>query len=172
VFAADLTIPDGIKYQIQIFTLSKPAAIKSLKGLCPIFETRSASGRYIYRVGLFNEYQDVLSHLNAVKKLGFRNAYIVGYVDGKEMTVNQVRVEEKKRKEAAVVLCNVIIVPSDASDGVMLEGIRQQASGKDVARSEERIIVGPFSSKAQAAALVEFVEVMGYGDATIENTER
>ena len=87
-------------------------------------------------------------------------------------TVLDYDAEEKKRKEAAVVLCNVIIVPSDASDGVMLEGIRQQASGKDVARSEGRIIVGPFSSKAQAAALVEFVEVMGYGDATIENTER
>lgn len=170
-FVADVTIPEGVKYQIQLFTVSKPATIKSLKGLCPVFETRSASGRYIYRVGLFNEYKDVLSHLNAVKKVGFRNAYIVGYVDGKEFSVNQVRAEEKKRKEAAVEFFNVVIIPSAAADAVMLEGIRQQSSGKDVAKGEGRIIVGPFNSKAQAVALIEFVEVMGYGDAKLEKIE-
>jgi hypothetical protein len=170
-FVMDVTIPEGVKYQIQLFTLSKPATVKSLKGLCPVFETRSASGRYIYRVGLFNEYKDVLSHLNTVKKIGFRNAYIVGYVDGKELSVNQVRVEEKKRKEAEVEFFNVIIIPSASADSVMLEGIRQQSSGKDVAKGEGRIIVGPFNSKAQAVALIEFVEVMGYGDARLEKIE-
>ncbi len=170
-FAADMTIPEGIRYQIQIFSTAKPASVKSLKGLCPVFETRSASGRYIYRVGLFNEYKDVLSHLNAVKRVGFRNAYIVGYIDAKEQAVNKVRAEEKKRKEAAVEFFNVVIIPSPTADGVMLDGIRQQASGKDVARGEGRIIVGPFGNKAQAVALVEFVEVMGYGDASIEELE-
>jgi len=170
-FAADMTIPEGIRYQIQIFSTAKPASVKSLKGLCPVFETRSASGRYIYRVGLFNEYKDVLSHLNAVKRVGFRNAYIVGYIDAKEQAVNKVRAEEKKRKEAAVEFFNVVIIPSPTADGVMLDGIRQQASGKDVARGEGRIIVGPFGNKAQAVALVEFVEVMGYGDASIEKLE-
>lgn len=170
-FAADMTVPEGIKYQIQLFSVSKPAPLKSLKGLCPVFETRSASGRYIYRVGLFNEYKDVLSHLNAVKRLGFRNAYIVGYIDGKEKAVNQVRAEEKKRKEAVTEYFNVVIIPSAVADGVMLEGIRQQAAGKDVAKGEGRLIVGPFNSRAQAVALIEFVEVMGYGDATIEKFE-
>ena len=167
-FAADMTIPEGIQYQIQIFSTSKPVDIKTLKGLCPVFETRSASGRYIYRVGLFHEYKDVLSNLNAVKKVGFRNAYIVGYVDGKEQAVNKVREEEKKRKDAAVEFYNVVVIPSGPADGVMLEGIRQQSSGRDVAKGDGRIIVGPFNSKDQALALVEFVEVMGYGDADLE----
>lgn len=170
-FVVDVTIPEGVKYQIQLFTLSKPAAIKSLKGLCPVFETRSASGRYIYRVGLFNEYKDVLSHLNTVKKIGFRNAYIVGYVDGKEVSVNQARQAEKERKEAVKELFRVVIIPSGAPDPVMIEGIRQQSSGKDVARGEGGLVVGPFGSKAQAVALVEFVEVMGYGDAMIEKID-
>ena len=170
-FVSDVTIPDGIKYQIQIFTVSKPATIKSLKGLCPVFETRSASGRYIYRVGLFNEYKDVLSHLNTVKRLGFRNAYIVGYVDGDELSVNKVRAIEKERKEAAAEFFNVIVIPSGPSDAVMLEGIRQQSSGRDVAKGDGKLIVGPFNNRAQAVALVEFVEVMGYGDAIIEKLE-
>ena len=53
----------------------------------------------------------------------------------------------------------------------MIEGIRQQAQGKDVARAEEGLVVGLFNNKAQAVALVEFVEVMGYGDATVETVE-
>ena len=170
-FVTDVTIPEGIKYQIQLFTLSKPVAIKSLKGLCPVFETRSASGRYIYRVGLFNEYKDVLSHLNTVKKLGFRNAYIVGFVDGKEVSVNQARQAEKEHKEVQKELFRVVIIPSGAPDPVMLEGIRQQSSGKDVARGEGGLVVGPFNNKSQAVALVEFVEVMGYGDATLEKID-
>ena len=171
-FAADITIPEGIVYQIQVFSSTQAATQKALKGLCPVFETRSASGRYVYRVGLFNEYKDVLANLNTVKRVGFRNAYIVGYVDGKEMSVNKVRIEEKARKEAAVELYRVSIIPSGGTaDSVMIEGVRQQAGGKDVARSDGGLIVGPFNNKSQAVALVEFVEVMGYGDAKIEVIE-
>ena len=171
-FVTDTAIPEGIVYQIQVFSTTQPATVKALKGLCPVFETRSASGRYIYRVGLFNEYKDVLSNLNTVKRVGFRNAYIVGYVDGKEMSVNKVRAEEKARKEALTELYRVAIIPSGGVvDSVMIEGIRQQASGKDVARQDGGLMVGPFNNKSQAVALVEFVEVMGYGDAKIEQIE-
>ena len=171
-FVTDTTIPEGIAYQIQVFSTTMQASEKALKGLCPVFETRSASGRYIYRVGLFNEYKDVLANLNAVKRAGFRNAYIVGYVDGKEMSVNKVRIEEKARKEAAVELYRVSIIPTGGVvDSAMIEGIRQQSAGKDVARHDGGLVVGPFNNKSQAVALVEFIEVMRYGDATIEVIE-
>ena len=171
-FVTDTTIPEGIAYQIQVFSTTMKASEKALKGLCPVFETRSASGRYIYRVGLFNEYKDVLANLNTVKRAGFRNAYIVGYVDGKEMSVNKVRTEEKTRKETAVELYRVSIIPTGGVvDSAMIEGIRQQSAGKDVARHDGGLVVGPFNNKSQAVALVEFIEVMRYGDATIEVIE-
>ena len=171
-FVTDTTIPEGIAYQIQVFSTTIKASEKALKGLCPVFETRSASGRYIYRVGLFNEYKDALANLNAVKRAGFRNAYIVGYVDGKEMSVNKVRTEEKARKETAVELYRVSIIPTGGVvDSAMIEGVRQQSAGKDVARHDGGLVVGPFNNKSQAVALVEFIEVMRYGDATIEVIE-
>jgi len=171
-FAADITLPQGIVYQIQVFTTGKPASPKSLKGLCPVFETRSSSGRYIYRVGLFKEYNDVLSNLNVVKRLGFRSAYIVGFVDGEELPVGKVRSKEKEMKEASSVLYRVVIIPSGGEmDTVALGGVRQQSGGKDVARVERGFAVGPFDNKSQAVALVEFVEVMGYGDAELEIIE-
>ena len=168
-FAEDNTIPGGIVYQIQIFSTSSPASVKSLKGLSPVFETRSATGRYIYRVGIFSTYSDVLSHLNKVKKRGFRSAYIVGYVDGKDMPVGKVRTLEAQRKQHDPVLFSVRIVPARTDlDTVAMEGIRQQSGGKDMIRDEGALMIGPFDNKTDALALIEFVEVMGYGDAELE----
>ena len=170
--AEDMTIPEGIVYQIQIFSAGNKASMSSLKGLSPVFEIRSASGRYIYRVGLFNTYSDVLSNLNKVKKLGFRSAYIVGYIDGKEISVSKVRATEAERKKSVPALYRVKIIPAGGeSDGSAMAGIRQQAGGKDIARVEGGLIVGLFENKTEAVALVEFVEVMGYGDAELETIQ-
>ena len=146
--------------------------MRSLKGLSPVFESRTESGRYVYRVGLFNTYADVLSKLNTVKKVGFKNAYIVGYVDGKEMKVTKVREQENIRKKVAPSFYNVIIVPDAAAfDDVAMEAVVQQAGGKDVARLEEegRTIysVGPFSNEAEAEKIYLFVNGMGYGKASV-----
>lgn len=172
-FAENDTIPEGIVYQIQIFSSGQKASVKSLRGLSPVFESRSVSGRYIYRVGLFNSYNDVLSHINAVKKAGFRSAFIVGYVDGKEMSVSKVRNLEKELKNAKPTLYRVIISPEGgAMDPIAMEGIIQQVGERDIARMEKDgatvFVVGPFDDKSKADALIRFVDAMGYGQASME----
>ena len=99
VFVTDPVIPEGIKYQIQVFASKQPAQVSALKGITPVFETMSPDGHYVYRVGLFNEYKDVLDNLNTVKRLGFRNAYIVGYINGEEKAVNLIRGMENELKK-------------------------------------------------------------------------
>ena len=175
-FAEDNTIPSGIRYQIQIFSTVKKASLRDLKGLSPVFETRSETGRYTYRVGLFNTYADVLSKLNTVKRAGFRNAFVVGYVDGKEMKVAKVREQENRRKKAGPSFYNVIIVPdASAFDDVAMEAVVQQAAGKDVARQDKDgqtvYSVGPFPDKAQAETLSVFVNGMGYGKASVSSVK-
>ena len=175
-FAEDNAIPAGIKYQIQIFSTVKKASLRDLKGLSPVFETRSESGRYIYRVGLFNTYADVLSKLNTVKRAGFKNAFVVGYVDGKEMKVAKVREQEARRKKAEPSFYNVVIVPdASAFDDVAMEAVVQQADGKDVARQDKDgqtvYSVGPFPDKAKAENLAVFVNGMGYGKASVDSVK-
>jgi hypothetical protein len=170
-FAEDNTIPGGIVYQIQIFSAINKATIKSLRGLSPVFEQRNSGGRYLYRVGLFNTYNDVLSKLNTVKKVGFRSAFIVAYIDGKEVSVSKARTAESKAKETQS-FYQVIVVPDGELDAALSEGIRQQADGKDIARSETEdgktaYIVGPFGSKDKADSLASFVKVMGVEDVTV-----
>ena len=171
-FAEDNTIPNGIIYQIQIFSAGGKADVKSLKGLSPVFERRGESGRYTYRVGLFNSYKDVLSKLNTVKGRGFRSAFIVAYDDGEEISVATARNRETAKDDVRH-MYEVRIIPVDGVlEDTVTAGIRQQAAGKDIARSEADdgtiiFMVGPFTDKAQADDLAAAVMEMGISDVSV-----
>lgn len=172
-FAEDNTIPSGIVYQIQIFSSKSKASVKSLKGLSPVFEKKYANtGTYVYRVGLFRTHNDVLSRLNAVKKAGFKNAFIVAYIDGEEVKVATARNREQKVVEEY--LYRVSFVPGeDGLDTALSAGIRMRASGKDMARSETSegktsYAVGPFSEKKEADSLADFIKSMGVSEVSVD----
>ena len=169
-FAEDQTIPKGIVYQIQMFATKRKASMKSLKGLSPVYEAPGANGHIVYRVGLFRTYSDVLANLNTVKKLGFRSAFIVAFVDGKSVTVAKARAKEKEKPQVQE-LYEVRMVPSGGElDSGVAAGVRQQAPGKDIARSvgadgAVTYVVGPFADKAKAEELALFVKAMGVKEA-------
>ena len=174
-FALDNTLPQGVLYQIQIFTMGTQASVRNLRGLSPVFEQKTASGRYVYRVGVFRSYKDVLAKLNTVKRLGFKSAFIVAFNDGKEVTVSKARSLEAKEKENPV-LYQVLITPEAELDEAATSGIRQQASGKDIAKIENEAghftyIVGPYTDKSSAEALKTFVEAMGIGHVELKTVK-
>ena len=168
-FAEDQSIPSGVVYQIQIFASKQKASLKSLKGLSPVYESKNANGHIVYRVGLFRTYSDVLGHLNTVKKLGFRNAYITAYIDGKIVGVAKARAKEKE-KPSVQEFYEVRMMPDGGGlDPSVAAGIRQQAAGKDIAKAAAGdgsviYVVGPFADKSQAEDLVLFIKAMGVAD--------
>ena len=168
-FAADNTLPSGLVYQIQMFSSNEKAGVSKLKGLSPVFESRTASGRYIYRVGLFQNYSDVLANLNSVKRAGFRSAFIVAFNDGKELNVATARTMEAEQKDRYFYEIRIDTEGGEL-DFLAAEGIRQQAPDKDIARVEmpdgtNQFVVGPFTDKVKADNLAAFIKAMGIGDA-------
>lgn len=158
----------GIVYQIQIMSADRPAPLKALKGLSPVFEVVSSGGRYSYRVGLFHQYKDVLPHLNTVKRLGFRSAYIVAMIDGVQKSVDAVRTYEAKMKAASPQFYKVHITCNPDVDPAVLAGLKVEAGQKDIARTEDGFVVGPFEGEQAARDFMDFVDAMRYGQATIE----
>ena len=121
-FAEDQNIPSGVVYQIQIFATKNKARTKDIKGLSPVYESRGANGHYVYRVGVFRTYNDVLSHLNAVKKVGFKSAYIVSFIDGKTVKLATAKAKEAAQKSEPV-FYEVRVIPADGpSFGVAPSG--------------------------------------------------
>ena len=167
-FAEDNDLPDGLVYQIQIFTLSSKASLKSLKGLSPVFEETTVTGRYIYRVGVFRKYNDVLSNLNRVKRLGFRTAFITAFDDGVSLTVSKARAQE--RKEAEETLYQVVIDPFEGELPELTVPAIHQICGDniDIARSVKdgkvTYIVAPLEDKDTAEKLVVAVRATGVAD--------
>ncbi len=169
-FAEDNTLPSGLVYQIQMFSTTTPATVSKLKGLSPVFETKTANGRYTYRVGVFRTYSDVLANLNSVKKVGFRNAFIVAFNEGKELTVSKARALEAEKKKSSLYEVR-IETGSGELDAAVAGGIRQQAPGKDIARVEKAdgakiYVVGPFADREKAENLAGFIRAMGTSGAT------
>lgn len=94
-FAEDNTLPDGLIYQIQIFSKTSGEAKESdLKGLSPVFVRKDGSKK-AYSAGLFRSYSDCLSALSRVKRAGFPSAVIVAFRDGDKIAVNTARQLEK-----------------------------------------------------------------------------
>lgn len=173
IFAEDQALPDGIVYQVQLFSGGRKATVAELKGLTPIYEHRTPGGMYTYRAGLFRKYQEVVAAAEQIRRRAFKDAYIAAFIDGKEVSVVAARTEEARRNNQ-IVLYEVRIVPDEGELGQeVVEGMVRLAMGKDIARIETEdgtqvFIVGPFDSKAKAEELAKYVSDNVSGKVTCE----
>lgn len=166
-FAEDNTLPAGLVYQIQLFNLNDRPDVTEFRGLSPVFEEIAPDGRYTYRAGVFRSYNDALSHINKVKRLGFRTAFITAFMDGEKIPVNKARSFE--RQYAIVTLYQINIVPAgDRLPDLTVPAIEQLCGRKDIARTVEDgrtiYVVGNFDDKALVDRVVVAVRATGVAD--------
>ena len=173
IFAEDQTIPDGIVYQVQLFSGGRKATVAELKGLTPIYEHRTPAGMYTYRAGLFNAYQEAVKAAEQIRRRAFKDAYITAFIDGEVVSVVAARTEEARRNNQ-ILLYEVRIIPESGElDSEVVEGMVRLAMGKDIARVEAEdgtqvFIVGPFDNKAMAEELAAYVRAKVAGKISCE----
>ena len=90
-FAQETTLPAGVVYQILLFTSPRHATLDEIKGLDPVYERLTSSLRYTYSVGVFRTFNEALLQLNPVRALGFPDAEITAFLDGKPVAVSLAR---------------------------------------------------------------------------------
>lgn len=161
-FAEDNTLPDGLVYQIQLFTTSAPATVKQLRGLSPVFSKMSAQLRYTYSVGLFRTYKDVLANLNKVKRQGFRSAFIVAFQDGVSIPVAKAREAEKNARPSY----QIRITPADGAslgDSTILSirAMTLKDLSKEAGEDGTTYILGPFDDRTEADRVLSSLRTIG-----------
>lgn len=172
-FAPDQNLPSGIVFQIQLFGSSKKAGPKDLRGLSPVYESKSASGLYVYRVGTMSSFKEAASCIDRVKRQGFRNSYIVAFVDGKEVPVAKARTMASAGSNSPL-LYQVRIVPEAGElEQPFAAAVTEKAPGKDIARFEKEdgtmiFMLGPFTDKAEAETIAEFAAASYDCEASVE----
>ena len=127
--------------------------------MSPVFEKQSGS-KYIYSVGVFRSYKDVLSNLNKVKKLGFRTAEITAWNNGQSVSVANARKLEDLK------LYTVVIFPENGQSlGEAAMTAIHEHSDKDLVKSVENGSVvfkaGPFENKEEAEVLLNALKALG-----------
>ena len=173
VFAEDQEIPSGVVYQIQLFSGGRKATMAELKGLTPMYEKRTSNGLYAYRVGRFFTHDEAKKNVDIARKRGFKGAYIVAYVDGREVSVVAARTEEASRTND-ILLYEVQIIPESGElEPEVVEGMMTLAMGKDIARIETDggtivFMMGPFDSKTLAEELAAYVRSRIRGEVKCE----
>lgn len=163
--------PDGLVYQIQLFTLTRKASVKALKGLSPVFERRTSSGKYTYSVGIFDNYKSALSNLNKVRKRGFSSAAITAYRDGAYMNVTKARALENEIAESAVYQVVIVGYP-DSLPGEVLTVIRTSTE-KDIAKITDggvvKYVIGPFGKADEANILATAIKAVSDKQINVES---
>ena len=87
MLATDNALPGGVVYQILLFTSPRHATQDELHGLDPVYERLTNALRYTYSVGVFHSFNEALLQLNPVRALGFPDAEIVAFLDGRPVDV-------------------------------------------------------------------------------------
>lgn len=153
-------LPDNLIYQVQLFTVARKASLKALKGMAPVFEFKTPTGKYIYRTGIFYSYAEALSNLNKVKKNGFPGAMLSAMYKGKSVTVKEARELEKKLKAGAGWQIAMTMFPNGIPTAILDE--LKDMTDKDIAKGIENgksiYYIGPFDSKAEAERIVSRLE--------------
>lgn len=153
-------IPNGLIYQVLLCVLSKPANIQALKGMSPVFERKSATGKYTYTAGVFYKYQDVLKALYRIRKNGFPGALINAYVDGEYTLVKKAIVLEKELKNNIIFRVSISgydVLPAEAL--TVIKSVTSKDLAKTTVDGTTEYIIGPFDKKEQAEILVKALEV-------------
>ena len=94
-FAKDSTLPQGIVYQIRFMVRSSHASVDDLCGLSPVYERITSSLKFTYSAGIFTRYSDALDNLNSVRRLGFKDAIIMAFRDGRQISISEAVRQEK-----------------------------------------------------------------------------
>ena len=68
--------------------------VVEIHGLTPVYERLTPQLRYTYSVGTYPSYAGALLDLNLVRSLGFPEARITAWRDGRPIPINLARQEE------------------------------------------------------------------------------
>ena len=90
-------LPNGIVFKVQIGAFKRPIRQNAFSGLSPIAAEKIPGSLYTrYLAGMFMSYEGVRTALGEIKTIGYKDAFIVAYRDGKRIPLYIARGEAKK----------------------------------------------------------------------------
>jgi hypothetical protein len=83
--------PSGLVYRVQVGAFRKPIPKESFRDFSPVSGDVLANGLTCYMAGYFNSAQNAILARKQIRALGYADAFIVAYCDGKRVSFAQGR---------------------------------------------------------------------------------
>ncbi len=87
VFPDSIHYPSGLIYVIQVGAFRREIPVSFYKSFAPVVKEYKSEGVYRYTAGFFPKYNSAVLALKQIKKLGYKDAFIVAMMDGKRVDV-------------------------------------------------------------------------------------
>ncbi|MES2133013.1 MAG: hypothetical protein V4506_11730, partial [Bacteroidota bacterium] len=85
----DEKIPDGLVFKVQIGAFKTTLPNNTFKGLSPVIAQTTPNGYIRYMAGNFQKYESANAVKNDLKNLGYSDAFVVAYYNGKRINLNE-----------------------------------------------------------------------------------
>ncbi len=85
----DEKIPDGLVFRVQVGAFKQALPNNAFKGLTPVNGQTTGNGYTRYTVGNFSKYENAGGVKNDLRNLGYNDAFVVAYFNGKKITLSE-----------------------------------------------------------------------------------
>ena len=85
----EVKLPEGIIFKVQIGAFRNPIPQDLFKGFAPVSGERTASGITRYTAGIFTTFDKADQAKEEIRNLGYRDAFVVAFRDGKRISVSE-----------------------------------------------------------------------------------
>ncbi len=85
----DEKIQDGLVFKVQIGAFKSPLPNNTFKGLSPLIAQTTPSGYIRYMAGNFEQYSSANAVKNDLRNLGYSDAFVVAYLNGKRINLSE-----------------------------------------------------------------------------------
>ncbi len=82
-------LPEGLIFKVQIGAFRNPIPQDLFQGMSPITGETTAKGFIRYTAGLFKKYNTADKVKNKIVGLGYKDAFVVAFLDGKRIPINE-----------------------------------------------------------------------------------
>lgn len=89
--AAPLELAEGLLFTVQIGVFNAPISHERLQNLMPLNCQLTERSQIRYSVGRFDAVEDAIRQRDAVRPMGFTDAFVVAYFNGERITIAEAR---------------------------------------------------------------------------------
>ncbi len=161
----DAPLPSGLIYKVQVGAFRNPIPQNLFKGLNPISGERTASGLTRYTAGLFKEYNGARDAQDKIHQLGYRDAFVVAFLNGKRIPLNQAGGQTANGGNQ-IAADNTPPVHNNAIENTGAGGTTPDAATATSVKSVQGLFytvqVGAFQHKVPAAMLYHLAPLFSY----------